>query len=179
MIAICAIYVILGTAMEELSMILLTVPVFFPLVVHLGFDPVWFGVIIVVVVRSDGGDDAQQQQSRDNQASVGRSGTLLHNNRLDIHDGGDVATGQGRRGGQAESGSESSEFGHDHAPYFFEGCQSDSIEATVAQTPDLEKRVCSSPPAGSGPLLHIGQQLAGGSVPSPHAFGGTVAGMRR
>ena len=50
MIAICAIYVILGTAMEELSMILLTVPVFFPLVVHLGFDPVWFGIIIVVVV---------------------------------------------------------------------------------------------------------------------------------
>src|SRR5882762_7092681 len=34
--AICAIYVILGTAMEELSMILLTVPVFFPLIVHLG-----------------------------------------------------------------------------------------------------------------------------------------------
>jgi TRAP-type C4-dicarboxylate transport system permease large subunit len=31
-------------------MILLTVPVFFPLVVHLGFDPVWFGIIIVVVV---------------------------------------------------------------------------------------------------------------------------------
>jgi C4-dicarboxylate transporter, DctM subunit len=50
MIAICVIYVILGTAMEELSMILLTVPVFFPLVVSLGFDPVWFGIIIVVVV---------------------------------------------------------------------------------------------------------------------------------
>ncbi len=49
--AICAIYVILGTAMEELSMILLTVPVFFPLVVHLGFDPVWFGILIVVVVE--------------------------------------------------------------------------------------------------------------------------------
>jgi C4-dicarboxylate transporter, DctM subunit len=49
--AICAIYVILGTAMEELSMILLTVPVFFPLVVHLGLDPVWFGILIVVVVE--------------------------------------------------------------------------------------------------------------------------------
>ncbi len=49
--AICAIYVILGTAMEELSMILLTVPVFFPLIVHLGFDPIWFGVLIVVVVE--------------------------------------------------------------------------------------------------------------------------------
>ena len=51
MIAICVIYVLLGTAMEELSMILLTVPIFFPLVVGLGFDPVWFGIIIVVVVE--------------------------------------------------------------------------------------------------------------------------------
>ena len=49
--AICAIYVVLGTAMEELSMILLTIPVFFPVVVHLGFDPVWFGIIIVCVVE--------------------------------------------------------------------------------------------------------------------------------
>src|SRR5213080_695638 len=48
---IMTIYVILGTAMEELSMILLTVPVFFPLVVHLGLDPVWFGILIVVVVE--------------------------------------------------------------------------------------------------------------------------------
>lgn len=49
-IAICAIYVVLGSVMEELSMILLTVPVFFPLVVQLGFDPHWFGVLIVMVV---------------------------------------------------------------------------------------------------------------------------------
>src|SRR4051794_2223670 len=48
---IMVIYVVLGTAMEELSMILLTVPVFFPLIVHLGLDPVWFGVLIVVVVE--------------------------------------------------------------------------------------------------------------------------------
>jgi len=48
---IMAIYVLLGTAMEELSMILLTVPVFFPLIVHLGLDPVWFGILIVVVVE--------------------------------------------------------------------------------------------------------------------------------
>jgi C4-dicarboxylate transporter DctM subunit len=51
MAAICAIYVVLGTAMEELSMILLTIPVFFPVVVHLGFDPIWFGVVIVCVVE--------------------------------------------------------------------------------------------------------------------------------
>ena len=49
--AICIIYVLLGTVMEELSMILLTLPVFFPLVTHLGLDPVWFGIIIVVVVE--------------------------------------------------------------------------------------------------------------------------------
>jgi TRAP-type C4-dicarboxylate transport system permease large subunit len=48
---IMAIYVILGTAMEELSMILLTVPVFFPLIVHLGVDPIYFGILIVVVVE--------------------------------------------------------------------------------------------------------------------------------
>jgi C4-dicarboxylate transporter, DctM subunit len=49
--AICAVYVVLGTAMEELSMVLLTMPVFFPLIVHLGLDPVWFGIIIVCVVE--------------------------------------------------------------------------------------------------------------------------------
>jgi tripartite ATP-independent transporter DctM subunit len=50
-VAICFVYVLLGTAMEELSMILLTVPIFFPLVTHLGFDPIWFGVLIVCVVE--------------------------------------------------------------------------------------------------------------------------------
>jgi len=50
-VAICFVYVLLGTAMEELSMILLTVPIFFPLVTHLGFDPVWFGILIVCVVE--------------------------------------------------------------------------------------------------------------------------------
>lgn len=49
--AIMVIYIILGTAMEELSMILLTLPVFFPIIVKLGFDPIWFGVLIVVVVE--------------------------------------------------------------------------------------------------------------------------------
>jgi tripartite ATP-independent transporter DctM subunit len=49
-VAILVVYVVLGAAMEEVSMILLTVPVFFPLVVQLGFDPVWFGVIVVSVV---------------------------------------------------------------------------------------------------------------------------------
>lgn len=48
--AMMLIYVLLGTIMEELSMVLLTIPVFFPIVVGLGFDPVWFGVIVVMAV---------------------------------------------------------------------------------------------------------------------------------
>jgi TRAP-type C4-dicarboxylate transport system permease large subunit len=49
--AICVIYVLLGTAMEELSMVLLTIPVFLPVILGLGFDPIWFGILIVVVVE--------------------------------------------------------------------------------------------------------------------------------
>jgi C4-dicarboxylate transporter DctM subunit len=50
-VAMCVIYVILGCMLESLSMILLTVPLFFPLVSHLGLDPVWFGIIVVTVVE--------------------------------------------------------------------------------------------------------------------------------
>jgi TRAP-type C4-dicarboxylate transport system permease large subunit len=49
--AMMVIYILLGTIMEELSMVLLTIPVFFPIVMGLGFDPVWFGVLIVLVVQ--------------------------------------------------------------------------------------------------------------------------------
>jgi TRAP-type C4-dicarboxylate transport system permease large subunit len=45
------IYVLLGMAMEELTMVLLTIPVFFPIITGLGFDPVWFGVLIVTIVE--------------------------------------------------------------------------------------------------------------------------------
>ncbi len=50
-VAICGVYILLGTAMEELSMILLTVPLFFPVVVSLGYDPIWFGIMVVLVVQ--------------------------------------------------------------------------------------------------------------------------------
>ena len=50
-VTICVLYIVLGTFFEELSMILLTVPIFFPLVVGLGFDPIWFGIVIVMVVE--------------------------------------------------------------------------------------------------------------------------------
>lgn len=49
--AMMAIYIVLGSAMEELSMVLLTLPVFFPIVTALGFDPVWFGILIVCIVE--------------------------------------------------------------------------------------------------------------------------------
>ncbi len=49
--AMMLVYVVLGTIMEELTMVLLTLPVFFPVVTALGFDPVWFGVLIVLVVQ--------------------------------------------------------------------------------------------------------------------------------
>lgn len=46
---ICIVYIGLGMLMESLSMILLTVPLFFPIVTGLGFDPVWFGILLVVL----------------------------------------------------------------------------------------------------------------------------------
>jgi len=45
------IYLVLGMVMEELAIVLLTIPVFFPIVIGLGFDPVWFGILIVTVVE--------------------------------------------------------------------------------------------------------------------------------
>jgi tripartite ATP-independent transporter DctM subunit len=41
-------YFILGAIMDELAMILLTVPIVYPVIIGLGFDPIWFGVIIVM-----------------------------------------------------------------------------------------------------------------------------------
>ena len=46
-----AVYIVLGCVFESLSMLLLTVPIFFPLVTSLGFNPVWFGIIVVVVTE--------------------------------------------------------------------------------------------------------------------------------
>jgi len=48
---ILVIYVILGCVLESMSMIILTIPVFVPLVTTLGFDLIWFGVIVVVVTE--------------------------------------------------------------------------------------------------------------------------------
>ena len=50
-ILIMVIYVALGCVLETLSMLLLTIPIFFPIVNSLGFDPVWFGILVVVVIE--------------------------------------------------------------------------------------------------------------------------------
>ncbi len=44
-------YLLLGCLMDALAMIILTVPIVFPVIVALGFDPIWFGVIIVMTVE--------------------------------------------------------------------------------------------------------------------------------
>ncbi|MFD2739453.1 TRAP transporter large permease [Sulfitobacter aestuarii] len=50
-LVILGIYLILGMFMESLSMILLTIPIFFPIVTELGFDPIWFGIFAVMVTE--------------------------------------------------------------------------------------------------------------------------------
>ena len=48
---IMLLYLVLGCLMDALAMIILTVPIIFPLIITLGFDPIWFGVLIVMTVE--------------------------------------------------------------------------------------------------------------------------------
>jgi C4-dicarboxylate transporter, DctM subunit len=48
---ILVMYLILGCLMDAMAMIILTVPIIFPVIVQLGFDPIWFGVIVVMTVE--------------------------------------------------------------------------------------------------------------------------------
>ncbi len=50
-LVVCLIYMILGTMLESLSMMLLTVPIFAPIVVGLQIDLIWFGIIVVVAIE--------------------------------------------------------------------------------------------------------------------------------
>jgi tripartite ATP-independent transporter DctM subunit len=45
-------YVLLGTFMETLSMMIVTIPVIAPLMFSLGYDPIWFGVVIIILVET-------------------------------------------------------------------------------------------------------------------------------
>ena len=51
MIVILLVYMGLGCFIDAFSMILLTIPIFFPVIRTLGFDPIWFGIITVLVVE--------------------------------------------------------------------------------------------------------------------------------
>jgi tripartite ATP-independent transporter DctM subunit len=51
LVVIMAMYLVLGCLMDAMAMIILTVPIIFPVITSLGFDPVWFGVIIVMTVE--------------------------------------------------------------------------------------------------------------------------------
>jgi tripartite ATP-independent transporter DctM subunit len=52
MIVIIIFYLILGMFMETLSMLLTTVPIVFPIVAGLGYDPVWFGILVTVLMEA-------------------------------------------------------------------------------------------------------------------------------
>jgi tripartite ATP-independent transporter DctM subunit len=49
--AILVVYVILGMFLDGLSMLVVTLPIFFPVVTAHGFDPIWFGVVAVIVIE--------------------------------------------------------------------------------------------------------------------------------
>ena len=51
LILILASYLVLGCFMEGYAMLVLTMPIFFPVVTGLGFDPIWFGVVVVVMLE--------------------------------------------------------------------------------------------------------------------------------
>jgi tripartite ATP-independent transporter DctM subunit len=51
LVLLMVLYLVLGCLMDALSMVTLTIPIIFPVILSLGFDPIWFGVIIVMTVE--------------------------------------------------------------------------------------------------------------------------------
>jgi len=51
LLVLMAMYLALGCLMDAMAMIILTVPIVFPVITHLGFDPIWFGIVIVMTVE--------------------------------------------------------------------------------------------------------------------------------
>jgi len=51
MFLIIAFFLIAGCFIDALALILLTIPIFYPVVLELGFNPIWFGVMVVVVTQ--------------------------------------------------------------------------------------------------------------------------------
>lgn len=48
---IVLIYILLGAFLDTMAMIILSIPIFFPIVTTMGFDPIWFGVLVVISVE--------------------------------------------------------------------------------------------------------------------------------
>jgi len=51
LVLILAIYLVLGCFLEGFAMLVLTLPIFFPIVLDLGIDPIWFGVLVVLTLE--------------------------------------------------------------------------------------------------------------------------------
>lgn len=51
LMGILVFYLVLGLFLDQIAILILTVPIVLPLVLHLGYDPVWFGVLIVVIAE--------------------------------------------------------------------------------------------------------------------------------
>ena len=52
LLAVIVLYLILGTFMEELSMMISTIPITTPLMVQAGYDPVWYGILLVLLIQT-------------------------------------------------------------------------------------------------------------------------------
>ena len=52
LMAVIALYLVLGTFMEELSMMISTIPITTPLMVQAGYDSVWYGILIVLLIQT-------------------------------------------------------------------------------------------------------------------------------
>src|SRR6201988_4912066 len=50
--AVIVLYLVLGTFMEELSMMISTIPITTPLILQTGYDPVWYGILIVLLIQT-------------------------------------------------------------------------------------------------------------------------------
>ncbi|MFH1488972.1 MAG: TRAP transporter large permease subunit, partial [Pseudomonadota bacterium] len=51
LVLVLLVLAMLGCVMDSMAIVLLTVPIFFPVILHLGFDPIWFGILVVRVTE--------------------------------------------------------------------------------------------------------------------------------
>lgn len=51
LISILLLYLILGSVMDAFAMVLITMPILYPVILSLGFDPIWFGVLVVIMME--------------------------------------------------------------------------------------------------------------------------------